>query len=322
MKHTRSLVVGAILVSVIPLLGRASGQNSVGSANAYSGARHRPAGVPDEYAITPFGYFHPSCIQRLAKGERLIPDGRIQHADGNVEESVATCNYPHYAASGGPAIHDALTLPEVDGWIESASTTTGSPNKSYGALIATWTVPPQPTADHGQWLFFFPGFEDINNPQTSILQPVLQWAQRQWAIASWNCCLNNVTTESPLVNVRPGDEIYGSITSDCPAATVSCPTWNVLSLDLSTGESTALTHTPSQGQVFNWAFGGVLEPYYVTSCEDYPPNHTIAFDKATVFDEYLRPIVGPQWTESTNTTQDPQCGYAVQATRRKIRLDY
>lgn len=77
-----------------------------------------------------------------------------------------------------------------------------------------------------------PGFEDIGNT-SSILQPVLQWNQHQWTIASWNCCLNDITTESPVVNVSPGDLIYGSITSTCPAGTVSCAAWNILSLDMS-----------------------------------------------------------------------------------------
>ncbi|HEX4168602.1 MAG TPA: hypothetical protein VHZ55_24330 [Bryobacteraceae bacterium] len=102
-----------------------------------------------------FGYFHPSCIQRLAKGERLLPDGRVQHAYGTVEENVAVCSYPRYTPTGLPVTAGVATLPEVNGWIENASITTGSANKSYGALIATWTVPPQPLADNGQVLFFF-----------------------------------------------------------------------------------------------------------------------------------------------------------------------
>src|ERR1700760_3473708 len=60
----------------------------------------RPANVPDGYVITPFGYFHPSCVQSLTKGERLMADGRLQHSNGNVEEKAAVCNYPHFTRSG------------------------------------------------------------------------------------------------------------------------------------------------------------------------------------------------------------------------------
>jgi hypothetical protein len=213
-------------------------------------------------------------------------------------------------------------LPEFSGWLENANVTTGSPTRSYGALIATWHVPPHPKATDGQVLFFFPGLEDIDNPQTSILQPVLQWAARQWSIASWNCCLSNIVTESPVIDVSPGDSIYGSITSACPAGTVSCSLWNVLTVDLSTGESTILSNTPSDGQVFNWAFGGVVEPYYIVSCADYPPDQKLVFDDVRVFDEYLHPIREPKWTETFNSTAQPQCGYGVKATGDDIRLYY
>src|ERR1035441_2122355 len=50
--------------------------------------QNRPATVPEGYVITPFGYFHPSCVQSLAKGERLLADGRVQHADGTDRKST------------------------------------------------------------------------------------------------------------------------------------------------------------------------------------------------------------------------------------------
>lgn len=285
---------------------------------------HAPK-VPEGYVITPFGYFHPSCVQSLTRGERLTAEGRLQHADGTVEANVAVCNYQRYTPSGEPATastgNGAATLPEASGWIENASITTGSATKSYGALIALWTVPPQPTNNDGQTLYFFPGFEDINAVQ-SILQPVLGWYGGHWTIASWNCCLNNIVTESPAVNVAAGDEIYGSITSACSPGTLSCATWNVLSLDMSTGESTTLASTPSDGQVFNWAFGGVMEPYYIVSCKDYPPNSQVTFNDVTVFDQNLRPVSNPKWSGTSNTTQTPQCHYGVKPKLDEITLDY
>jgi hypothetical protein len=305
----------------------ASDSQQVSSLNVPPAAGpNRPTNVPDGYVITPIGFFHPSCVQSLAKGERLLADGRVQHADGTLEENVAVCNYPHYTRGGIPVTPEenkttANRSPEISGWIESASITTGSANKSYGALIATWTVPPQPSTDDGQTLFFFPGFEDINNTQ-SILQPVLRWNSGQWSVASWNCCLNGIATSSPGVGVTAGDKIYGSITSSCPSGTLSCATWNVLSLDLSTGESTTLSNTPSEGQVFNWAFGGVLEPYYVTTCDEYPPNRQVDFDDITVFNQDLHAVSSPKWTGAVGASATPQCGYAVKETPHEVTLDY
>ncbi|MFZ0662852.1 MAG: hypothetical protein WAM66_09180 [Acidobacteriaceae bacterium] len=300
---------------------------------------NRPANIPDGYVITPFGFFHSSCVQSLTKGERLLADGRIQHADGTVEEAAAVCSYPHYMRGGigsGTAANTsagvkngavakngsgANTPSAIDGWVESASIYSGSSSKTYGALVATWAVPDRPLADDGQVLFFFPGFEDINNTE-SILQPVLQWNQGQWTIASWNCCLSGIATSSPAINVSAGDEIYGSVTSTCAPGTLACPTWNVLTLDMATGKSTTLADTPSQGQTFNWAFGGVLEAYNPTTCGDYPLDRHLRFDNLTVFDQYLRPVFHPKWSIAVNSTDTPQCHYGIKLGPREVTLDY
>ena len=96
-----------------------------------------------------------------------------------------------------------------------------------------------------------------------------------------------------------------------PPARFLAPPANVLSLDSSTGESTTLSNTPSEGQVLNWAFGGVLEPYYIVACDDFPPDRRTVFDNVTVFDENLHPIADPKWSETFNSTVQPQCGYGV-----------
>lgn len=289
---------------------------------------NRPASVPDGYVITPFGFFHPSCVQSLAKGERLMPDGRVQHANGNVEEAAAVCSYPHYTHGGTPvgAASNAVPLEEstpspINGWVENANIATGSAGKTYGALIATWTVPSQPLADQGQVLYYFPGLEDINNTE-SILQPVLGWYGGQWTIASWNCCLNGIATSSPAVTVKTGDEIYGSVTSTCSPGALTCPTWNVLTLDMATGKSTALNNTPSDGQAFNWAFGGVLEAYYTKTCGDYPQDGRVSFENTVLFDQGLNPVVRPEWSTTTDSTDSPQCKYAVKASAHAVTLDY
>ena len=327
-------LVGALgEVASIPVLASDSHQANFVNTAPVAGP-NRPENVPDGYLITPFGYFHPSCVQSLEKGQRLLADGRVQLADGATAENAAVCSYPHYtpdgiavktgtasATSAERGTPEAKTPPEINGWIEAVSITTGSPTQSYGALIATWTVPPQPAAEDGQVLYFFPGFEDINDPQTSILQPVLRWYYG-WSIASWNCCLTGIVTNSPGVGVSSGDEIYGSITSTCPPGTLSCATWNLLSLDLSTGESTTLGDTPSQGQVFNWAFGGVMEPYYVISCDDYPSDRQLRFERVRVFDQDLHPVFDPKWGGSFNSVATPQCHYGATGTDRTVKLDY
>lgn len=290
----------------------------------------RPANVPMGYVITPAGYFHPSCVQSLSKGERLLADGRLQHADGSVENAPAVCSYPRYLANGMPVSSGetkagpgaGMRKPEISGWVEDANVTTGSTGKAYGGMFAVWQVPPGPPKNDGQVLYYFPGFEDINDANTSILQPVLGWYEGQWTIASWNCCLNGIVTNSPAVNVAPGDLIYGSVTSNCASGTLSCKTWNVLTLDLLSGESTTLGNTPSDGQRFNWAFGGVLEAYYIGACDDYPSNRQTTFYAVTVFDENRHVVKDPKWETGIDSTDTPQCHYAVKPAPNEVSLDY
>ena len=57
--------------------------------------RNRPAGVPDGYVITPFGYFHPSCVRRLAEGETLL-GRRTMPSNARTElwRTSRACAYP------------------------------------------------------------------------------------------------------------------------------------------------------------------------------------------------------------------------------------
>jgi hypothetical protein len=327
MRRILPSVFGAALIAAVgtPLYCSAAATNAQDASpviTAPLAGPTRPSTVPDGYVVTPFGFFHPSCVQSLAKGERLLADGRVQHANGSVNALAAVCRYPHYMRNGVAAAATRSSPPTINGWVESASITTGSLHKSYGALITGWIVPRQPYADDGQTLFFFPGFEEINDAQTSILQPVLGWYGGQWTIASWNCCLSGIATNSPPEVVKAGDVIYGSITNGCQPGTVSCASWNVLTVDLSTGQSTTLGNTPSQGQVFNWAFGGVLEAYSVSSCDDYPKDPQLTFDQVTVFDENLRPLDHEKWSIAVDTTDAPQCRYGIDASERGVKVKY
>src|ERR1017187_6783175 len=198
--------------------------------------------------------------RQLAKGETLEANGRvIRHADGALENILA-CNYPHYNAKGeviDVGSSEENPLPTSHSWIEDVNVV--SPT-SYGELNATWIVPPAPTSNDGQTVFFFPGMQDASQDKT-ILQPVLGWVGGQWSIASWNCCTNGVTTGSTPVNVNAGDSIYGTIKDTCNAGALSCAGWNITTKDVNSGKSTSLTNSTSYGQTFDWAFSGALEVY-------------------------------------------------------------
>jgi hypothetical protein len=142
----------------------------------------------------------------------------------------------------------------------------------------------------------------------------------QWTVSNWNCRLSGITTQSTPASVSPGDEIVSSITENCRPGTLSCASWTIFSLDTHNGNSTTLLNTPSEGQVFNWAFGGALEPYFVVSCDDFPKDRHETY-QVVVFDERFLPI-DPKWSVSWSTTDTPRCGYQVDAKPFKVSLDF
>jgi hypothetical protein len=278
---------------------------------------NRPATVPEGHVITPFGYFHPSCVVKLAEGDELRPDNKlVRHANGGTEK-MHECAYPHFRADGQKVVGDErhVNAPDIShAWVEYASTTTTT---SYARLFAQWTVPPTPTSQDGQTLYFFPGLEDINNVVT-ILQPVLGWNSdyaNAWGIASWNCCVNGTTYEAPPQHVSPGDTVLGYIYDTCAKGTLSCSSWNVVTYDLQNGKQSKLMNTSSFKQTFNWAFGGAVEVYNIKQCSDYPSNgnywggHAISFNEIGLYDYNLTHI-SPSWSVTVTQGLTPQCSYS------------
>jgi hypothetical protein len=278
--------------------------------------------VPEGYVITPFGYFHSSCVQAIASSDKLLADGRVQHASGAITPA-ATCTQPHFAPNGTPKVEGKVT-PTDTGWQEDASMVAPA-GKSFSGIANTNVVPPNPLNIEGQTLFFFPGLEDVNDPNTSILQPVLAWngfGDNAWTMANWNCCLSGITTYSTPFTTAPGHWIISYTSPNCRSSTVSCPTWNIYSYDTSNHQSTALNHTPSQGQVFNWAFEGVMEVYGVNNCNDYPNNKNGETYFTGFYDEQGRLVTNPKWTQSVDTTASPDCGFKLKVQPYEITLGY
>ena len=290
---------------------------------------HRPASVPADYVVTPFGYFHPSCVQEIKPGEKLLADGRVQAENGGVRPG-ANCRHPRYNARGeavtaGSAPRPAAaasTQDAVNGWVEDTDLVTSS---AYSGINASWAVPAAPASNDGQVVYFFPGLQDSNNVQ-SILQPVLGWnafGDSAWTIASWNCCRDGAVNYSTPQTVNSGDQIVGTVQNNCAAGAATCSTWNINTKDVTLNVSSALNRTSNYGQTFNWAFGGVLEVYGVASCDDYPQDGAISFNNIQLFDVNKKQITQPAslaW--SPNVMQQSSCNLNSSATPSVSTLSY
>jgi hypothetical protein len=277
-----------------------------------------PANVPREYVVTPNGYFHPSCVQRLGNDETLRRDVGIVSANGSLR-AVPRCAYPHYAADGTPldpdeapappAMHvQPLAAPVVNGWVAAAEYVL--PRTAPARLIsARMSVPSAPTVPAGQTIYFFPGLEDIEHVVT-IVQPVLAWNgfnDHAWSIASWNCCLNGQTWHSPPVAVAAGTTILGTVRGVRRCSTSACQDWSIVTTDMSNGHSTKLA-TAGYDQAFDWVFGAVLEAYGVTACTHYPATGSEDFTDISVLGATF---VTRTWSRDI-IDGSLACGYAVQ----------
>jgi hypothetical protein len=298
-----------------------------------SGGPKRPGSVPSNYRITPFGYFDPSCVVHLAHGDELLvnPAQRgIRHADGTISPTPV-CGHPHYRGDGQKVDEDERGVQDPNishSWIVSQSVTAKA---SYGFLSAEWSVPPTPTSNDGQTLFYFPGLEDSNDVVT-IIQPVLGWNSdyaSAWGIASWNCCVSGTTYEATPQKVNPGDTILGYMYETCGWGVLSCSSWDIVTWDLQNGNFSELALTSSFGQTFNWAFGGVLEVYNIAQCSDYPNNpngftggtHDISFNEIGLYNDQGKSIT-PAWVKTLwDTGATPQCSYNGTIPRQVLLQD-
>lgn len=282
-------------------------------AQAPAGA-NRPATVPAGYVITPFGYFHTSCVLHLAPGDALNKNA-IQHANGSID-NIQACAYPQYSAAGvevagpGGAQVAGGGEPTIShAWVEYASTITST---SFGYMNVYWNVPPAPGANNGQTVYLFPGMEDINHVVT-IIQPVLGWNSdfaSAWGIASWNCCTNGIAAEATPTRVTSGDVINGYMFDTCGSGTLSCPTWDIVTLDVTSGKFSEMINTSSDGQTFNWAFAGALEVYNIVQCSDYPSNGSISFYNVALYNDQFAKIGSPNWSVTNSSSGlTPQCSY-------------
>lgn len=271
-----------------------------------------PNEAPSDYVITPFGYFHRSCVIPLSAGDHLRKDGVVKRASGALEK-LAPCTHPDYLKSGRMmALAENAPPPHVEhDWVASASQTI----QPLQQISASWTVPRAPTNAGAQVLYFFPGIEPPS--YTLIVQPVLGWMSGNWSISSWACCFDGHVSYSTFVNVNVGDTINGITSgSNCSAASGVCSTWTTTTTDATTGQSTTFVADPSDGMgvtsPMTWAVSGAMEVYKIDTCDQYSPDQMITFRSVA-----LAAVSGPlslgAWQTSV-TPEDPDCNFNVSAT--------
>jgi hypothetical protein len=145
---------------------------------------------------------------------------------------------------------------------------------------------------------------------------VLGWFNGSWTLASWNCCVNGNINQSSPISARPGDMVFGVVSgSNCNNG--ACANWSIFSANRATGQGTTL-NSSGYGQTFNWAFGGVLEAYNISSCLQYAASGRVRFHDITVRTTNGASI-DPTWNPQL-LGASPSCGYAVDTGFRTVTV--
>jgi hypothetical protein len=200
---------------------------------------------------TPAGDRAPSCVYELPSGSRIVTDQTITFP----KNVGGTATVPKCVSPASP--------PSANGWVMQAGDNSG--NNSFVLETGYFIVPPAPTVNQGQVIYFFNG---IQVPGV-ILQPVLMWGYDgpYWEVASWRCgagssnCYFSTPTKPAVGDVISGSTSYNATSGD----------WTIIGADITNGQNSTLVVTGNAaGGTEGEAWGGVLEAYDVTTCSGYP----------------------------------------------------
>jgi hypothetical protein len=259
-----------------------------------------PDGVPADFVVTPNGYFHPSCLVEVRENENVAEGGDILTADGSIR-AVPACEHPRYdrlgrvigaKAQGGMHVE---TLPGIGhAWLADFSQFV--PGVTWQA--ASFRVPSAPIHYGNEVVFFFNALEPWTGNE--IIQPVLQWNQygyaNAWTIASWYVDRTGRGYYSTPVRVNPGDTIGGYM---YPSGTGR---WFI---GMTRNGSYATGYYATSSSTFNFVFGGAMEVYNVSSCEDLPSSGYEFFTSEATYQNGV-PIT-PSWSTWMASGVSPNC---------------
>jgi len=284
----------------------------------------------------------PDCVHEVPSGAQIEfgSDGNptgdvtmnskvIAHYDSCPEESIDT---RHLGSQGGQSPNPSGY---GDGWVEASQWELLLGDSDNIAQLYNYWYVPAPPAESGALVFMFNGIEPSGS--SWIMQPVLQWGNNgnfggdYYTFASWLVGpeSSGVAWYSTPNVVSPGDYLFGNSAQD--GVTGSTLYYYIAAADLTVHEQSVLNFT-STGYHWVWAFAGVLEAYYVTSCSQYPsplgggPEET----------HFRQTVVGHNYpnTEYYNTQRfygqqydyfgsgGPQCGFSVSVSGTTSLLTY
>jgi len=213
------------------------------------------------YVRTPGGFRHKSMVHEMKPRHAVVRRAGgigIMSLDDKQVADIPVAPTPPEPLAG-----------MAGGWVTWASCgtpLTATAGAKITSLSTSWVVPPPPSTQSGQLIYFFNGLQD--DAGDIILQPVLQWGVsgagggQYWGAASWHVDASGHAFYTPVTRVSEGGTLTGIMTLEVQAdgsliytsAFVGLPGTNLVAQGLP--ELTVATQT--------------LEAYGLTKASDYP----------------------------------------------------
>jgi len=312
---TRFVIVGTLLY------GAACTERPAAIPTAPAGPdKTLDAAADTDLVATPSGWYHRDCIFAVPNGSHIDVHHLVRRPDGSAFQ-LPLCKHPGRVQRGFTS--ELTPSGGLFTWVEWTSY---SPGTLWGEIDASWHVPTLPLPspygvvnDTPQVFFAFPGIQSKFDTGATILQPVLTYGGGAgyggnfWTATSWACghvCMHGST----VLNVTPGDSMFGSVTaSNCVNG--SC-TWTIVTRDGTRGIASSYSIDDTSG--YRYAVGGSMEAHGLTTCSEFPAAGV--FFTGIVLKDQSGHGVSPAWTPNPATGFTPSCAFAVSSTATTASL--
>ena len=296
--------------------------------------------VPAGYVGTPFGLMHSSCLVRAAEDERVVlTEDRIEGPDGS-SRPMPACEHPALDFEG-----HTIVLPRARGGL---SQTAGQPSvdlafptplmamagvaSARNAILgfrSTFTVPNPPLQQFQsdpmpQYVALYPALELADG---TLMKPAVQWSfpideldpapLNQWSANTWLCCSGSggsVAFGTSFV-VEPGQSITTILNAGGQALGGTID-WTA---QITGSNKTAmLTLDPGARTAALAAYGGALEFFGLSKCQELPNSSSVSF-KTEVGGAGTTLDFGAQYG---STPLKSKCHFAVEAGAHLVTLSW
>jgi len=248
--------------------------------------------APSEWRVIPGGYrMHSACLHEASNGALI--DSLDARDYNNTSCRIEAPLIQIYAAD----VHEG----------------TPAGKSGFTSLTADFEVPPVPTEQSGQVVYFWPGFKSVQ-PEMGypVIQPVLQYGESHFGKPSWQLQSWFVDAKSrfwhpvvtaPAITVHPGDKITTSMVLEGDM-------WTISGVDESTGENSTLKVSKRRAGncEYNYAMLVNENINVDTRCHRMPPTKGVTFSNVSLDG------ATPKWTTRANCNGNSACDCGNSAT--------